>query len=140
VKTVIRALLERSAGDVDPRVTIDYPLEGSVFPPEIVAPTVLWHDPAPDADLWLFDVSFETDTGHVYALTDGTRPEPDIDLRAVTETNVFSETEYQASAVGWTPGRESWEAIKHRSVEHDATLTVYGLSVDGGPVGDAEVV
>ena len=140
VETVIRALLERSAGDFDPQVTIDYPLEGSVFPPEIVAPTVLWHDPAPDADLWLFDVSFETDTGHVYALTDGARPEPDIDLRAVTETNAFSETEYQASAAGWTPGRESWEAIKHRSVERDATLTVYGLSIAGGPVGDAKVV
>src|SRR5581483_12247070 len=26
------------------RLAIDYPLEGSLFPPEIMAPTFLWHD------------------------------------------------------------------------------------------------
>jgi tetratricopeptide (TPR) repeat protein len=139
-ESVIRTLLARGGRDIDTPVTLDYPLEGSVFPPEIVAPTVLWHDPAPDAGLWLFDVSFEADDVHVYALTDGTRPEPNIDLRAVTESNTYKETEYQASARGWTPGRDLWDAIKRMSVERDATLTVYGLSVDGGRIADAEIV
>ena len=139
-ETVIRTLLARAGHDIDTRVTLDYPLEGSVFPPEIVAPTVLWHDPAPDAGLWLFDVSFEADEIHAYALTDGTRPEPDIDLRAVAENNTYKEPEYQATAKGWTPGHDLWDAIKRMSVERDATLTVYGLSVDGGRIADAEIV
>ena len=69
-ETVIRTLLARGGRDVDPPVTLDYPLEGSVFPPEIVAPTVLWHDPLPDAGLWLFDVSFES----IGRLRSGQRP------------------------------------------------------------------
>jgi len=139
-ETVIRALLARGGREIDTQVTLDYPLQGSVFPPEIVAPTVLWHDPAPEARLWLFDVSFEAEEIHLYALTDGTRPEPDIDLRAVTESNTYIETEYQASAHGWTPERDLWDAIKRMSVERDATLTVYGLSVETRRIADAEIV
>jgi len=139
-ETVIRALLDRLRSEIGTQVTVDYPLDGSVFPPEIVAPTVLWHDPASAAGAWLVDVSFEADEHHIYALTDGTRPAPNIDLRAVTENNVYTETEYQASARGWTPGRDLWEAIKRTSVERDATLTVYGLSGDGGQLDDAEIV
>src|SRR5579863_7913597 len=49
-------------------ITIDYPLEGSVFPPEITPPTFLWHDPAESVTRWVVDVSF---AGHV----DGIRVE-----------------------------------------------------------------
>jgi hypothetical protein len=31
-------------------VTIDYPLEGSVFPPDFAPPTILWHDGSKKAD------------------------------------------------------------------------------------------
>ena len=30
-------------------IAIDYPLEGSIFLPEITAPTFLWRDPSPTA-------------------------------------------------------------------------------------------
>ena len=39
-------------------ITIDYPLEGSIFPPEITAPTFLWHDPAETATVWLIEAAF----------------------------------------------------------------------------------
>ena len=45
-------------------VTIDYPAQGSVFPPEFPPPTFLWraaHEPAQE---WRIDVSF----------ADGSRP------------------------------------------------------------------
>jgi hypothetical protein len=33
-------------------VTIDYPLNGSIFPPEITPPTFIWRDAAQTADHW----------------------------------------------------------------------------------------
>ena len=39
-------------------ITIYYPLEGSVFPPEITAPTFLWRDPDPRAAAWTIDIEF----------------------------------------------------------------------------------
>ena len=55
-ESVIRALLDRGDGaQTAATVTIDYPLEGSLFPPELVAPTFLWHDPVDEVGLWLID-------------------------------------------------------------------------------------
>ena len=39
-------------------ITIDYPLNGSVFPPEITSPTFLWHDPSQTAQRWVVEISF----------------------------------------------------------------------------------
>ena len=39
-------------------MTIDYPLEGSIFPPEITPPTFLWHDRSETAKRWVVEVSF----------------------------------------------------------------------------------
>jgi tetratricopeptide (TPR) repeat protein len=131
---VIRAVLERGGAERSgATVTIDYPLEGSVFPPELVAPTFLWHDSVDDAGLWLIDVSFESTPHHIYALTRGPRAEPDIDWRAVTEENTYEEPPYQASAKAWTPGADLWQAVKDLSVERDATVSVLGIA---GPAGD----
>src|ERR1035441_3119444 len=34
------------------QIAIDYPAEGSVFPPDIAAPTFLWRDADPSATSW----------------------------------------------------------------------------------------
>ena len=47
-----------AAAAVSSRVTIDYPEEGSIFPPEIAAPTFLWRDAADKARAWLIEVTF----------------------------------------------------------------------------------
>ena len=54
---VIRHLGAAERGEGLGPLTIDYPLDESVFPPEIVPPTVLWHD-ASGADAWFVEVAF----------------------------------------------------------------------------------
>src|ERR1035437_7050220 len=39
-------------------ITIDYPVEGSIFPPEITPPTFLWRDGGKGVTSWRIDVSF----------------------------------------------------------------------------------
>src|SRR5208282_2196283 len=39
-------------------ITVDYPENGSIFPPEITPPTFIWHDESNAAAAWTIDVSF----------------------------------------------------------------------------------
>lgn len=76
-----------------------YPFDGTVFPPEIVSPTIRWDDAKTDATNWSLRIEFQ-DTG-----------EP---------------IEVQTTEMEWTPERELWESIKKRSLEKTAKFTVVG--------------
>jgi len=88
-------------GTVHGGATITYPLDGTLFPPEIVAPTFRWADATSGADAWVVRIEFEDDEGCLSALTRTTR---------------------------WAPTDEEWEAIKRRSVEQDAEVAVIGVN------------
>ena len=94
----------RQAGELA-RVTIDYPLEGSIFPPEIIAPTFLWHDAAEQADRWLVEISLEGGASRLSVLVPGEPPpRGEIDERCISDTNrIYEPTPYQASAKSWKP-------------------------------------
>jgi tetratricopeptide (TPR) repeat protein/Tol biopolymer transport system component len=127
----IRPLLQEEAGGDLAAIVIDCPLQGSLFPPEIVAPTFLWHDPEKSAESWLISVSFSSSPHRIYCLTRGVRVPGEIDPRTVTETNVFRESDYQAAAKGWTPDARVWALIKQYSTEGDAQVTVAGVNAAG---------
>ncbi len=111
-------------------VVVDYPLDGSVFPPEIVAPTLLWHDESEAANLWFVRCTFPSGAQELRALVRGGAPQPGpIDERAIGDTNApYEPSTYQASAHAWTPPVAWWRAFKERSVEQTAVLTIRGVS------------
>jgi tetratricopeptide (TPR) repeat protein len=115
-------------------ITVDYPLDGSVFPPEFPAPRLEWRDASPRARTWTIDVSFGE--GAPPALRATSRGEPmeigEVDSRAVGPTNQPPElTREQAEAHTWRPDAATWEAIKKGSTEKDAVLTVTGYADEG---------
>ncbi|NQU10876.1 tetratricopeptide repeat protein [bacterium] len=124
---VIRTAAAAPAAGPVAALTIDYPRDESVFPPEIVPPTFLWHDPAEACDTWLVDVA--VDGGHLYALAAGPAPPPgEIDPRCISPNNeIYQPTPYQASARSWTPAADVWEAIKKGSKEKPAPVTISGF-------------
>ena len=81
-------------------LTIDYPLDQTLFPPEIPAPTFRWQDPGTDSDTWLVTIRIEDGGERASYLTRDTR---------------------------WTPTDEQWETIKRRSREKEAAVTVLGM-------------
>ncbi|MEN8151077.1 MAG: tetratricopeptide repeat protein [Planctomycetota bacterium] len=109
-------------------LVVDYPLEGSMFPPGIVAPTFEWHDGNEEAASWLVTVEFDDgEPGLSLTVQGGPAPEPEIDATALRETNeIYRGTEYEQSAEHWTPTAEVWEEIKRRSVDRPATITFSG--------------
>ena len=92
---------EVDTGDRKPApLDILYPLDGAVFPPDIVAPTFRWEESSPDPDTWLISFQF-SDTGGP------------LDFRS-------RETE-------WTVPDEAWEIIKGRSRGQEARVTISGV-------------
>jgi len=94
-------VLARAADGPPPHaLTIHYPLDGAVFPPEIVPPTFRWDGGPATGDTWVISIRFQDGGEPVRALT--RKPE-------------------------WTPAPEPWEAIKSRSREQDADVRVVGV-------------
>ena len=102
-------------------ITIDYPEEGSIFPPEITPPTFLWRDSAKGVALWRIDVSFAAGTATIHATSRGERMRiGKLDPDCVADTN---EPPRVAAAHSWTPDPLTWQAIKRHSVSSVATVT-----------------
>jgi tetratricopeptide (TPR) repeat protein len=111
-------------------IAIDYPEDGSVFPPEIAPPTFLWRDGASAATLWRIDVSFADGSPSLHATSRGPRLRiGKIDPDCISETNQLPHlTSQQAAAHTWTPDAVFWASIKRHSVAGLATLTISGFS------------
>lgn len=93
------------------QLTISYPLDETLFPPEIVAPMVTWEDTTEEIAEWQVLVRFN----------DGES------MRAtVTEPE-------------WRPSEEDWATIKQRSTDHAAELAIVGINAEGDAASDASV-
>jgi len=113
-----------------PSITIDYPLDGSIFPPEITPPTFIWHDTAEKSTRWRIDIAFSDGSAGVHAQSAGERLAiGEIDQRCISSTNELPKlTPEQAAAHTWTPAAGVWEAIKKHSVADVAVVTISGFS------------
>ena len=81
-------------------LTLSYPQDGTLFPPESVPPLFRWSDGHSEADTWLVTVQFRDDEERLNTL---------------------------ARTPEWRPSDEQWETIKRRSLEKEARVTVIGI-------------
>ncbi len=117
-------------------IVIDYPADGSVFPPDMAAPTFLWRDPAPGAVSWRIEVSFADGSPAIRVAAKGERMQiGEIDPRCVSPTNQLPAlTPQQAAAHTWLPDPAIWAAIEKQSVAGAATVTISGFAAgNAGP-------
>ncbi len=118
------------AGEPHPAgLTVDYPLDGSIFPPEFVPPTLIWHDAAEGSTLWRINVTFADGSSAIQAQSRGEPLSAGVfDPRCVSPTNELPKlTPEQSSAHTWVPDAETWEKIKRHSVLGPATVTISGF-------------
>jgi len=116
-------------------ITIDYPLDGSIFPPEITPPTFIWRDAAEDATRWQIDIAFADGSAEMHLQSAGGRLAiGEIDQSCVSSTNELPKLgPEQAAAHTWIPTTEVWEAIKKHSVADAAVVTISGFSGKDAP-------
>jgi tetratricopeptide (TPR) repeat protein len=119
-----------AANDGAQRIAIDYPLNRSVFPPDMEAPTFLWRDSAPNADAWHIDVTFANGSTALHVDTKGERMHVgEIDPRCVSPNNKLPElAPEQAAAHTWKPDAETWAVLKKQAGSGSVTITIRGYA------------
>ena len=118
-------------------ITIDYPAEGAVFPPEFPAPAWLWRDANNQATSWEIDIAFLDGSPMIRAESAGEGMRMgESDPRCVSATNKPPTlTVEQAAAHTWMPDAATWSAIKQHSVNRPATIVI-----TGHPRGDSKTI
>lgn len=121
---------------IAPGLTIDYPPEGALFPPDIAAPTLLWRDTS-KATAWRIEISFASGAPPLRLTSTGPRLRlGDIDEDCISTTNELPKADPQQRA--WKPSAAAWELIKRQSKTAPATITLAGIG-EGRAVSKAAV-
>lgn len=81
--------------------TIDYPLDGTLFPPEMIAPKFQWSDNVSASKAWLVQVSFADGEMRLHFLSHRQQ---------------------------WTPEPQDWRKMKKLTVGQDAEVVILGVS------------
>ncbi len=120
-------------------ISIDYPLDGSIFPPGITPPTFIWRDAA--ANSWQIEVEFADGSAPIHVQSAG---EPmrvgAIDPECVSDTNEPPKlTPQQAASWTWTPDAGAWAAIQAHSTSQPATVTITGYNSARAATSQARV-
>ena len=109
-------------------ITIDYPTDGSIFPPDMAPPTFLWRDAEASATHWKIEVKFAGGAASLQVKSSGERFEVgEIDPRCVGAVPPTLTPE-QAAAHTWKPDPQTWAAIKSGSTTGAATVTITGFA------------
>ncbi len=102
IETLLSVLEKNGGGHRDGSgLSVLWPYDETVFPPEIAAPEFTWKDARHESERWLIVVEFQGRRDPVYAVVD-------------------EQT--------WTPARTTWEIIKANSVVKPAVVIIVGFS------------
>ena len=99
-------------GAASGQLEITYPLDETLFPPDIAAPTFTWEDETEGVQRWQILVDFG----------------------AEQEMLRFSSAE-----TSWRPSEEGWADVKQRSTADDARVAIVGIDAEGDPASSASI-
>ncbi len=117
-----------AAASASSKITIDYPLEGSVFPPEITPPTFLWHDTSDTVKRWVIEVSFADRSRALRLDAVGEHLKMgELDPKVGTGEELVRLTADQEAKRTWKPDADTWAKIKQHSVKAPARITITGF-------------
>ena len=114
------------AAQLPVQILIDYPEEGSIFPPDFAAPTFLWRDARNGIGAWEIEIGFEDGSPALHRTSRGEYLHPGpIDPQAVAESNEPPKlTPEQEVTHTWKPDRATWEEIRKRAAGRKATVEI----------------
>lgn len=86
-------------------ITVVYPFDKSVFPPEIIAPQILWEDKTDGVETWEIQLKFK----------DG-----------------YELPSHKTNRTEWIPSKSVWEKVKEHSSDATAILMISGIKETAG--------
>ena len=119
---------QRAAGGV----TIDYPADRTLFPPDLAPPEFRWRDANPAVKVWRIEISFGSRRADLQIKSLGERPHiGEIDERCAQAGAVPPVlTPEESASHTWRPEAAAWATILKRSVKHAATIAITGYPND----------
>jgi len=109
------------------QIAIDYPADGSIFPPDMAAPTLLWRDAEVSATSWRIEFALPGRKEKLEIVSSGALlqvGESDPECVGAVPPSLTAE---QAAAHTWKPDAQIWEAFKKGSRQAPVTLTIRGF-------------
>jgi len=94
------------------QLEIEYPLNETLFPPEIVAPNFVWKDDTAEVSQWKILLRFSDQS---------------------------EELSFTSEQPNWQPTEADWSNIKRQSTERDAQVTVIGMNKNGTVLSSNEI-
>jgi tetratricopeptide (TPR) repeat protein len=119
----------RPAAEAPNNILIDAPVNGTIYPPDVIPPQFKWRDNNAAATVWRIEIAFEKGKP-IRAISNGEKlkvGEVDKELSGYVPP-VLSPEEQQMHA--WRPDAKTWEEIKKRSAGAKATVTISGFAGD----------
>ncbi|MBN1600438.1 MAG: tetratricopeptide repeat protein [Chitinispirillaceae bacterium] len=110
-------------------IQIDYPVEGTVFPPEFPAPVWIWRDTAEISSFWKIFISFcDNSSSSIQVYCTGERLQTgEIDPRCVASSHTPTVlSREQEIAYTWKPDSVMWEKIKVQSGYRPVKIIITG--------------
>jgi tetratricopeptide (TPR) repeat protein len=119
---------KRPSSDSVGTIQIDYPMEGTVFPPEFPAPTWIWQDTAGDVTCWKINISCCDSSSCMHFYSSGEHIQiGEIDPRCVAETNKLPVLQWEQDAFhSWKPDTVTWEKMKAHSRFRPVNVRITG--------------
>ncbi|UWZ82517.1 tetratricopeptide repeat protein [Occallatibacter riparius] len=130
----------RPATEAPNNILIDAPVNGTIYPPDVIAPQFKWRDNNPAATVWRVEINFGGKGKPIRVSSDGEKlkiPEVDASLSGYVPPTLSPE-EQQMHA--WRPDVKMWEEIKKRSTGVKAMVTISGYAAEKSaqPVSSAQ--
>ena len=111
-----------------PEITVEYPLDGTLFPPEMVPPTFRWRDASRGAHRWLVWITIDSSNENRGHSAPSQTDKPGGGAEAERAEHRLCSLVRRPQ---WTPGPQDWEDLKRWSRERDARVVILGLGRGG---------
>lgn len=110
-------------------IEVVYPSDGSVFPPDLVAPTFLWRDNDSPANHWKLELGGVPGSAPLQFECAGEPPPPgEIDSRCTSDRNaVYAAPATNGPLHSWTPDDGAWKRIRAQCGPSGATVAIRGV-------------
>ncbi len=111
-----------------PEIAIDNPVNGTIYPPDLIPPQFAWRDRNPAATVWRIEIVFRGSARPIQIWAAGEKME----IGPVDDTLVGyvppTLTPEQAADHTWRPDPKTWETIKKHSVTQPAKVVISGFA------------
>jgi tetratricopeptide (TPR) repeat protein len=123
-------------------ITIDVPINGSIYPPDIIPPQFAWRDSNSAVTVWRIEVIFGDKARLISVWSGGEKMQIGPVDEALTGYVPPTLTPEQAADHTWRPDSKTWEEIKKHSVGQPARIVITGFESKqaSAPLSRAEAI